>query len=378
MIVTIDISFYRKKVIFYFSMLPFLLFHSFATNEEDSPDCTITYNVIDFRSEVIRKRIPPNSSYCIRSYSNDVYDGKLAFVFNKLSGIDPVLYIPYPYSGLWTVVKGKSDDGGAATGSRPGLLYLKNKGKETVEINVAYTTFFRHCDEYFISGKPKEKIDLSGDYSSQFCYFNGINGGMKFETHTGSSSLCRGMLYPQMKKQVYLDKYPIKANIDQGSIQFLMYSCSYSVDEEKSTITVKANEDSDSYVHSEVYFIDPKFYPREHANNKGVLIGLGVGGGVLFIIMVLSVIFANQCCFECDDGTCDCVICDCDYGYRCTDTQCTCDCFDNRCKCGRICHTCNCKCDMTINKYKERIINDYSYSDDRPEDVPEFRDDAVP
>ena len=320
----------EKKLL---SFLPFLLFHSFANNIVELPNCTQTHNVTYFRSEVIRKRIPTNSSFCIRSYRNDVYNGNLAFVFNNLSGIDPVLYFSSSNEEDWRKLNGTAEDGGASTSKHPGILYLENKGNKTAEVNFAYTTFFNECDDFFISGKPDDKIDLLHGNNTKHCYFNGINGSQKIKMRSKrSKDQCRGMLYPKMQRPCYLDSDPVTSTNDQGFIQFAMYICDSGSDEGKNTLTVKADENSDSYVHAEVKE-EPAFYQREHAKDtltKTLCLSIGIP---LFIISI-ALFFV-----------------DCEY---CCDWECW--------------------CDMTPNNVKKRTFYDYSYSDDCKEEKSEFKD----
>ena len=164
-------------------MLVSLFFHlSLELKESELPSCSQVRKVNYFKSEVIRRRIAPGSSFCIAGTNTGVYKGNLAFVFNKLSGINPILYYTTTNSTSWIEVKGTSEAGGAATGRYPGFIYFKNNGTEKVEINVAYTTFLNDCDDSFISSMSEEEITLTDKIiSKKYCYFNGINGRHEIE-----------------------------------------------------------------------------------------------------------------------------------------------------------------------------------------------------
>ena len=346
-------------------LISLFIYLSLELKESELPVCDQVREVIHFRSEVIRKKIAPNSSYCIRGYNIDPYKGNLAFVFNKLSGLEPVIYYLNTGTDFWTEVRGKPEDGGAATGRHLGFLYIKNNGAEKAEINVAYTTFFNDCDDYYISSDPRDRTTLTyKDIGKRHCYFNGINGRQKIKFYSNNTKCrCKGLVYPKAPALASTYSGNLKFTNDQGSIQFMMYVCEERFRKSTNYLEVKADEDNDGYVSSNVNQNEGKFYSKMHdTSDLALILGLSIGipAGLIVIIIIVLFISFTHCCHE-----------RCDWGEFC---ECF---FDVVCCFGCKCLKCSCKCDIIPNGLGEKIIKDYSYSDDVPEYVPEFKEPLV-
>jgi hypothetical protein len=336
-------------------MFLFLLSHSIETDEIDQKDlplCTIRRDVQYFRSEIVRRLIPPNGSFCIEGHRAEPYLGNLSFVFNKLSGLRPVIY--YTLNGSkWRRTIGYAEAGGASTGRYRGFIYIHNPGTGKAEVNIGYTTFLNECQDFFISARPDDYITLTNKLGKYNCYFNGINGRQKLKLYSNNTKCnCLGKVYPKAPDFVSTYTDDLTFINDQGSVQMAMYRCSHSYRKSKNYLSVDADQDNDRYVYSTIGSI-PSFYPKTHvSSNLGLILGLSLGIPFGIMFLTLAVV---ACVTDCFDG-CDC----------CSDC---CDCCCEGCGC-------TCKCDMVPNRMKERIIKDYSYSDDRPSNVPDFQGDS--
>ena len=320
-------------------LVPLFFYLSLELEEGELPVCDRVRDVIHFRSEVIRKKIAPNSSYCIRGNNVVPYKGNLAFVFNKLSGLEPVIYYFNNETELWTEVRGSPDDGGAATGKHRGFIYIKNNRTEEAEINVGYTTFFNDCDDYYISSDSHDSVALVyNDIGKRHCYFNGINGRQRVNMHSKNSKCnCKGLVYPKKPALVSIYSGNLKFTNDQGSIQFMMYVCEEKHKKSRNLLDVDADEANDGYVSSEVDQEEGKFYSKTQSYDLSLLLGLCIGipcGLIVIVVSIRIVLATTDCC--CEDCSCDC------------------------------------DCDIKPNKYEDQIITDYSYSDDVQENIPEF------
>lgn len=98
----------------------------------------------------------------------------------------------------------------------------------------------------------------------------------------------------------------------------------------------------------------------------GILIGSLFGSPAFLGIIACVMNEIMKCCdsenFDCKKYYAD--ICNCVSFCFKEFLKCCCCCFDI--------DNCGCKCDMVPNKLNIIIIDDYSYSDDLPKDVPEF------
>jgi hypothetical protein len=271
----------------------------------------------------------------------------LSFVFNNLSNIKPVLYYSEDRDGEeWKKVEGDIDDGGASTGKYPGFLYLKNRGTEKAEINVAYTTFNDQCKTKFISGNPDDYINLEGSLRRLNCYFNGINGIQKVKLYSNNTLCdCKGFLYPKAPVMVSLFHEDLDFVNDQGSIQFAGYRCEHTFRRSDNYLSVTSDTKVDFYVHSAVSS-NPQFYPKiTITSNLALILSLSIGIPVgIILIAVLVCAIASGCCSEMLDDCCSC-------------------------SCG--------PCDLQPARMKDKVIVQYSYSDDRPVDVPEYEGPAL-
>jgi len=247
-------------------------------DEADLPSCTKKRDVKMFKSEVLRRVIHPNSSYCIVGNAIGDYTGNLSFVFNKLD-LTPVLY--YYKNGDWWKTKADSSNvGGASTALYRGFLYIENPTDEDHEFNIAYTTFNNDCYDFIISGNPDDYIDIDADTPrKKHCYFNGINGRQKMKLYSNNTRCdCDGAVYPKAPKMVSTYYQDLTFYNDQGSIQFAIYRCNYSYcHKSRNYVSVEAETKKEKYVFERIGTI-PEFYgSTSEESNLALVLGLSLG-----------------------------------------------------------------------------------------------------
>ena len=342
-------------------MLNFLLFFLVKISYSDEvvttlPRCTSTREVRALGSAIIRRIIQPGQSLCIRGYPDlsRRYLGNLYFVFNKLSGVTPQLYYRDEYNEWRLHETTVTNPGGAGSGQQEAMLYLEAPENEAKEVNIGFSTLDPTCQTAILSGDPDDDVNMiREEYIGRLnCYFNGVNGGQHLTVYSNNTRCgCMGAVYPKSPTMISTYTSLLDFNNDQGSAQFVMFTCERKTRRSYNHITVESQTDMDDFIDQTVSIVTPGFYPRTKPNSDlALILGLAIGIPVGCVGIALGITFYVTDCFD----RCECCI------------ECCHDCTIY----------CSCKMDFVPTKYRENIIKEYSYSDDRTEmdNIPEYND----